>query len=126
MTVRNINDRAIADRNMTNRAMTDPGSLNRRLTLETPVETPDGAGGSIVTFGAVATLWAEVMPLQAGSTVRADARGADVSHRIVIRAGTDVSPRHRFRDGPAIYDVIAVRERGRRRFLEILAVQRID
>ena len=43
----------------------DPGALNRRLVLEAPVESADGAGGVTRSYSAVATLWAAVEPVAA-------------------------------------------------------------
>ena len=64
----------------------DIGALNRRLVLEAPVETGDGAGGVVRTYEAVATLWAQVMPVSARDDIAADSLGAVLRHRIVIRA----------------------------------------
>ena len=55
---------------------------------------------------------------------RPTALGAAVAHRIVIRAGADVTTRHRFRDGARIYRIVAVRDSADRRFLEIDAEER--
>jgi len=104
------------------------GEMRRRLTLEAPVETPDGAGGVVRTHAAVATVWAAVTPLTpaglaARSDVVADALGASVTHRIVIRAGREVTLRHRLREGERIFRVLSVRDPDRR-FLEILAEER--
>ena len=106
-------------------SQTDPGRLNRRLALEAPVETPDGAGGVTRGFAQVATLWAQVEPVSARGDVTADARGASVTHRIRIRFNADVTLRHRFRDGATVFRFVAMREQGRR-FIDIDAEQRID
>lgn len=103
--------------------MTDPGRLRHRLTLEAPVETPDGAGGVLRTYAAAATVWAEIAPVAARGAVAAHARGATVTHRIVIREGPDVTTRHRFRKGGRIFEIIALRER-EGRLLEIDAEER--
>jgi SPP1 family predicted phage head-tail adaptor len=106
--------------------MTDPGELNRRLTLEAPVESDDGAGGVTRSFSAVATLWASVKPVAAGEGVEAAARGATVTHRIGIRYSADITLRHRLRDGARVFRIIAMRERGNKRFLDIDAQERAD
>ena len=99
--------------------MSDPGSLNRRLTLEAPVETDDGAGGVTRGYEAIATLWASVTPLSAREELNAVQRGVTVTHRIAIRFSPDITARHRFRDGARIYRIASLRDRdGRRRFLE--------
>jgi SPP1 family predicted phage head-tail adaptor len=102
-----------------------PGALDRRLVLEAPVETSDGAGGVTRSYETVATLWASVEPVSARGGVEADAAGATVTHRIQIRYDDDITLRHRFRDGGAVYRIVAMRERDRR-FLDIDAEQRID
>jgi SPP1 family predicted phage head-tail adaptor len=106
--------------------MIDPGKLNRRLTLEAPAETPDGAGGVTRIYAAVATLWAAVEPAAARGDVVADAAGATVTHRILIRHSPDITTRHRLRDGARIYRIVALRELHGRRFLDISAEERRD
>lgn len=107
--------------------MIDPGSLNRRLTLEAPVETGDGAGGVTRTYEAAATLWAQVAPLSAREEIDAVRQGATLTHRIAIRYSADITTRHRFRDGARIYRILSLRDRdGSKRFLDISAEERID
>ncbi len=84
-------------------AMIDIGELKRRLVLEAPVETDDDAGGVTRGYATVTTLWAAVTPVSARGDVVADAVGATVTHRIVIRMRDDVTVRHRFREGDRIY-----------------------
>lgn len=107
--------------------MSDPGKLNRRLILEAPMETDDGAGGVSRTFDAVATLWASVTPVSAQEEIEAARLGARITHRISLRFSNDITTRHRFRDGDTVYRIVTLRDRdGRRRFLDISAEQRID
>lgn len=106
--------------------MTEPARFNRRLMLEAPVETPDGAGGVTRAYAPVTTLWAEVTPLSARSDVEADGLGAAVTHRIVIRAPRVLTARHRFVEGARIYRIAAIRDSADRRTLVIEAEQRTD
>lgn len=107
--------------------MSDPGQMNRRLVLEAPVETDDGTGGATRSFNAIATLWASVTPVSAQEEIEAARLGARVTHRIGIRFSSDITTRHRLRDGGAVYRIVSLRDRGgRRRFLDISAEQRID
>ena len=106
--------------------MTGPGDLNRRLVLEAPVESADGAGGVIRSYTPVTTLWASVEPVSARGEVVADARGATITHRIVIRRHAAVTTRHRFVEGASVYRIVTLREDGSRRFLVIGAEQRTD
>jgi SPP1 family predicted phage head-tail adaptor len=102
----------------------DVGALNRRLALEAPDETGDGAGGVIRSYISAATVWAHVAPLSAHTDVAADSLGAVLNHRIVIRRRTGLDTRHRFRDGARVYRITAIRETADRRFLEIDAEER--
>ena len=102
----------------------DIGALNRRLVLETPMETGDGAGGVVRTYEAATTLWAQVTPVSARSDVAADSFGAVARFRIVIGARGDITTRHCLREGTRIYRIIAMREIVDRRFLEIDAEER--
>ena len=90
--------------------MIDPGELNRRLVLEQPVESADGAGGVTRSYAAVTTLWAAVRPVSARGDVVAAATGATVTHRIVLRARADLTTHHRLRDGSRIFRIVALRD----------------
>jgi SPP1 family predicted phage head-tail adaptor len=106
--------------------MSNPGLLSRRLTLEAPVESADGAGGVARSYSAVATLWAQVTPVSAARAIEAERAGARVTHRIGIRFSDDITTQHRFRDGTRIFRIVSLRDRdGRRRFLAIEAEELI-
>jgi SPP1 family predicted phage head-tail adaptor len=106
--------------------MTRIGDLNRRLVLEAPVETDDGAGGVTRSYATAATVWASIVPVSARDGVVAQALGDTVTHRIIIRLGPALTTQHRFRDGARLFAVATVREREDRRFLEIGAQERTD
>jgi SPP1 family predicted phage head-tail adaptor len=106
--------------------MLNPGRLKTRLVLEAPVETPDGQGGVARSYAIAATLWASVAAVSSRDDVRADAAGAAVTHRIVVRSSIDITLRHRLREGARLYRIVGVRDQIDRRFLEILAELRID
>jgi SPP1 family predicted phage head-tail adaptor len=103
-----------------------PGDLDRRLVLEAPVETDDGAGGVARSFETVATLWAQLTPVRARADTAADSLAALVTHRIVVRMPRTITTLNRFRDGTRIFRVAAFRETADRRFLEIDAEERED
>jgi SPP1 family predicted phage head-tail adaptor len=102
------------------------GALNRRLVLEAPVETPDGAGGVTRTYEPAGTLWAAVEAVSAKTAVEASSLGATVTHRIRIRFYPDITVRHRLREGAHIFRIVAMQERHNRRFLDIAAEERSD
>jgi SPP1 family predicted phage head-tail adaptor len=101
--------------------MSDPARFNRRLSLEAPVETPDGAGGVTRGFEQVATVWAEITPTSARTEFFAAHLGADVTHRIVIRAPRELSVQHRFADGARLFRIVSFRDSDDRRLIEIAA-----
>lgn len=105
--------------------MSGPGQLNRRLALQAPAETADGAGGFTRVFAAVTTLWAQVTPLNARADVDAGRLGGALRYRIVIRKRIDITTRHRFQEGARLYRILAARESADRRFLEIEAEEQI-
>lgn len=105
--------------------------LNRRLVLEAPVETPDGAGGLVVSWQERGTLWAEVRA-RSGRAVRLGAgTGAHLGLEISVRgapqgAATRPVPGQRFREGGRTYAILAVAERDREgRFLSCYAEEEV-
>lgn len=104
--------------------MTAP-ALSRRLTLETRVATPDGAGGFAIEWQALGQLWADVRTRSKQEDVIGGQPRSRVTYRIVVRAapfGAPSRPRadQRFREGTRVFDILAVAEKDER-FLEILA-----
>lgn len=107
--------------------MSDPGLLRHRLVLEVPVETDDGAGGVARSYNAVATVWAALTPLSERESVSAEELGANLTHRITIRAGVSVTTRHRFTLGTRVFRIVTLRDPDESgRFVEILAEERAD
>lgn len=99
--------------------MIQPGELNRRLTLEAPLESDDGAGGVTRAYQAAARLWARIVPLAARPAAAADSLGQVRRMTVIIRMRDDVSTRHRLREGARVYRVLATRPSEDGRFLVI-------
>ena len=106
--------------------MIAPGELNRRLVLEVPVESADGAGGVMRIYAFVARLWAKVEPVSARGAVVADAPGATITHRITVRRRSAITTRHRFVEDETVYRIVTIRDDATRRFLVIGAEERKD
>lgn len=110
--------------------MIDPGRLKTRLSIEAPAETADGQGGTLRSYVATATVWAAVTPIGTrrddGGAVEADASGANVRYRIVLRGNFALTLQHRLVDGDRIYRITAIRDRDDRRFVEIDAELRVE
>lgn len=100
-------------------------ALLRRLTLETRVTAPDGAGGHMVEWQAVGALWADVRPRSGREDFVGGQPRPRAAYRIVVRsapmgAPSRPRPEQRFREGPRVFDILTVSDRDER-FLEILA-----
>jgi head-tail adaptor len=106
--------------------MITPGDLHRRLALQAPSETDDGAGGVVRDYTTVTMLWAQVLPQMMVSDNGADMLGASLRYRIVLRKRDGITLRHRLQEGDVIYRIIAARVSADRRFLEIDAEVRAD
>jgi SPP1 family predicted phage head-tail adaptor len=105
--------------------MTDPGSLDKRLIIEAPFETADGAGGVVRSYEAAATVWASIAPVAARADVEADQSGASVTHRIVIRNGPALTTQHRLRLGERVFRIVTFRDDAHGRFIDISAQERV-
>ncbi|MFP3945019.1 MAG: phage head closure protein [Alphaproteobacteria bacterium] len=96
------------------------GALRHRVTIELPVETPDGQGGQTVTWSPLATVWAEIRPLKARETVNAHQVEARTTHLVRVRHRPDILPTMRVVFGNRIFAIHGVLDDGeRRRFLHL-------
>ncbi len=100
------------------------GALRERLTLQSPSRADDGGGGAVVTWNAVAELWAAVRPISGDERLRHDAVTARVTHEVWIRHRADVVPAMRFAAGARILDIVAVLAPDRRDRLQCLCEER--
>ena len=104
--------------------MTGSGDLRTRLTLQAPVETPDGQGGVTRSHTALGAIWAKVERLASRESLAADADGATLRVRITTRAPLALSLQHRLADGDESYRIAGYRDDGR--FVVIDAELRVD
>ncbi len=93
--------------------------LTRALVLETPVAAPDGAGGHVITWTALGTLWAEIRPSGQGSERLADPGPEALQRLRIILRGAPVGSDARPRPGQRLV------EGGARRF-RVLSVAEVD
>lgn len=97
------------------------GALRRRLTLEVPVATPDGAGGRTIAWQAAGEVYAEVEPRRRTERVEDGRLAGVVTHHITVRRRDDVAGGCRFVDGARVFRVLAVEDADpARRFLRCL------
>jgi SPP1 family predicted phage head-tail adaptor len=109
--------------------MIDPGRLKTRLEIQAPVEIDDGQGGVTRSFTTLTTAWAQVTPFSArggGVDVQADAEGATVRYRILLRSNFILTLQHRLVDGARIYRIAAIRDADDRRFIAVVAELRAE
>ena len=110
-------------------AKIDAPKLDRRITLQRFTSTTDTYNEPVLTWGTLATRWASYEPLSDGERFRAGETAADASARFVIRWSTDVSdlnPKDRLTFEGRTYQILHVKEVGRREGLEITAAARAD
>jgi SPP1 family predicted phage head-tail adaptor len=86
----------------------DPGMLTARLTLEEPVETPDGQGGTSRRFVTVTALWAHVEPVSAKREEVAGAHVQRATHRVTLRYRERLKPGMRFRRHERVFRIVTV------------------
>lgn len=95
------------------------GALRRRLLLEAPVETEDGASGCLRSFETIAAVWAQVEWLSGDERWRGERPEQAASHRITLRWRAGVDAGQRLRDGERVFNIRAVGDPdgGRRRLV---------
>ena len=97
------------------------GRLRHRVTLQQPVDTDDGSGGTARTWADVVTLWARIEPLDAGERVGAERIEAAADTRVTIRWRAGVTHAMRFSFGTRVFEIRGLTDREERhRFLDCL------
>lgn len=88
----------------------DPGALASRLTLEKASDVPDGEGGAVRNWSAVAAMWGRVEPVSAAGRELAGQAGQVVTHRIYVRARAGISPGMRFVKLQRVFEIKAIHD----------------
>ncbi len=103
--------------------------LDRRIILQRFTSTVDAYNEPVKTWATLATRWASYEPLSDGERFRAGETAADASARFVIRwsdAVSDLNPKDRLTFEGVTYQILRVKEVGRREGLEITTSARAD
>lgn len=107
----------------------EAGKLDRRITIERATESRDEFNNVVLVWSALAVVWAEKAEIRDSERVAAQEVGAEVTTRFRIRYSSvvaDVNPKDRIAFGGRIYDIVGVKEIGRKEGLEITAAARAD
>lgn len=103
----------------------DIGHLRHRLTLESASRTPDGGGGAVETWTAVAQVWGRIEPTGGMEIADADGLGGRITHEITLRYRAGVAPAMRLISGNRRFEIVAVIDIDeRRRWLKCLCLER--
>jgi SPP1 family predicted phage head-tail adaptor len=102
------------------------GSLDRRVTIQRKTVTQSSSGDPVETWDDVATVWAQVLPDRGGERFarRQLVGSAVVLFRMRYLSGVTVLDRLSY--GDKLWDIVDVRETGRREGLDIDATARAD
>jgi len=84
------------------------GELRHRLVIEYPQRVSDGAGGAVISWLELATVWASIHPVSAGEQRSAGQRAEKTTHRITLRYRTDVNATMRFVGNGRIFQIETV------------------
>lgn len=105
------------------------GELDRRLTLRRRTVEANAANEDVETFIDLATVWASKKDVSDGERVAAMQVGSEITTRFQIRWSadwSDLNPKDRCACEGREFEVVGVKEIGRREGIEITAVARTD
>jgi SPP1 family predicted phage head-tail adaptor len=109
--------------------MTSAASRNERITIQRVTITYNEFNEPIETWNDLATVWAKRQDASAGESYRAQEVGAQITMRFtVLRTSeiADMNPKDRIAYDGRTFNITAVREVKRNRWLEIDAVARAE
>lgn len=109
--------------------MSTAGTLDRRITLQRATVSYDAFNEPVATWGTLAVVSGGKRDASAAESYRAQEVGAQITTRFVVRyspALVDLNPVDRLVFLSRTYNITAVREVERNRWLEVDAVARAD
>jgi SPP1 family predicted phage head-tail adaptor len=93
--------------------MMNAGRLDDRITIETRVLTANAYGEQVLTYTALATVWAEVMPTTGREVFMSAAMYADAQYKVRIRWRGDFDETARVNYDGMYYDIIHIADHRR-------------
>jgi SPP1 family predicted phage head-tail adaptor len=109
--------------------MASGGSRKERITIQRATITHNEFNEPVETWADLATVWAKHMDASAGESYRAQEVGSQITMRFtVLRTSdiADVNPKDRIAYDSRTFNITAIREVKRNRWLEIDAVARAE
>lgn len=105
----------------------EAGKLDRRITIERSFATTDAVGGEAPSWLPLRTVWAEVRQISDGERWRAAEVSAFATTRFIVRWADDkVEETDRIIYNGGTYDIVGIKELGRRVGQEITASARAE
>lgn len=108
--------------------MIDAGKLDRRITVRRKTVV-NGPLGLTETWATLCTCWASRTDVSDGEKAAAGTVMSTVSARFVVRSSTDtraVRPADEITEGDLTFEIVGIKQLGRRDHLEISAQARLD
>jgi SPP1 family predicted phage head-tail adaptor len=96
------------------------GKLDRKIRIESRVETQNDYGEAVISYVLLANVWAEVIPLSGREFFTAAQFVPEARLKIKIRYRSDIDERCRIIFESVPYDILHIAEIGRREGLEIM------
>jgi SPP1 family predicted phage head-tail adaptor len=98
------------------------GSMDRKIVIErSSSDTVDAAGAPVVTWATLYRIWAKVVPMSGSEALRLERQMSNQISRFFIRYVPDLDVSDRITYESKNWDILNIREIGRRESLEITA-----
>jgi len=110
-------------------AQFDAGMLNRRVKVYRQSTTTDAVNAPVLSFTLLTTIWARYTPVSDSERVASSQVNAQITARFVVRYSSltsVITPKDRLQLDGITYDISAIKEIERRRWLELTAAARTD
>lgn len=102
------------------------GNLNRRIVIQSNTTSRDTDGASLDSWGTLATVWAERVPIAGAEEFAADQITALADVRFRIRYRSDVTTKNRLTHGGITYDIVQVAEIELQEGLDLFCKARVN
>lgn len=107
----------------------DAGRFDRRIAIKRAAATVNAFNEPVYSWSTLATVWAQMVPVNDAERMRAGETLANMQARFTIRwsaTAATIDPRDRLTFEEREYDINGVKQIGRREYLEITATARAE